>query len=205
MRPDSTTASNITVATPVDIARFRFAAYADESEYPDAQDGLTGLFTDRLERAVEVVESMTGLALKRGTYAREWRSFPRSERGDRDLPMTYQGFHAAVSAVEWIAADGTATALDADTWTQLPASEVGSVEIVPRQRRWDCPEGYDPVEARGIRVTGTAGCDLTGHPLPGKFFEALALVFRHLWLGDKASMANAERLLNRWTVAGSTL
>ena len=217
MIPRSKIASDITVAVPVDIALFRISAYADESEYPD--EG--GLFTSRVERAVEVVESMTRLSLKRATYTCEWDALPEAPRADRDRPLTFPGFWAGdVTEVSKIAQDGTATPIDASLWTALPATEIGSVEIVPSDGsgRWRTvdPEiasysysGYGGYRTtgedapRGYRVVGTAGCDLTaGQSMPGPFFEGLAHVFRYLWMTEPGEMEAAKRIMGKWILAG---
>ena len=62
MLPASKVASDTTVAVPVDIARFRFSAYVDEDQYRDD----AGMFTHRVERAIEIVEEMTRLSLEAG-------------------------------------------------------------------------------------------------------------------------------------------
>ena len=210
MIPDSKTASDITVAIPVDIARFRFAAYADESDYPD--EG--GMFTARIESAIEIVESMTRLSIKRATYTAEWRELPLASRDDRDRPLTFPGFWAGdVTELSKIAQDGTATPIDASLWTALPATEIGSLRIVPANGsgRWkevDPQLGmygrYSDGEApRGYRVVGTAGCDLTAaRALPGPFFEGLAHVFRYLWMTEPTEMEAAKRVMGKWVISG---
>lgn len=201
MLPDSKIASDITVSVPVDIARFRFSAYADEDEYPDVQ----GSFTSRIERAVEVVESMTRLSLKRATYTCEWERLPEAPRSERDNPLTFPGLHGEVTAFEALDGEGNATAMDTDLWRALPASEIGSIRIVPTAAtgRWPMQQMDGPVR---YRVTGTAGCDPSGRRcLPGPFFEGTALIFRYLWATEPESMTAAKVLLSKWIVAGSSV
>ena len=200
MAPDYKTASDVTVAVPVDIARFRFSAYASEDDYPDIVDGVDGLFASRVESAVDMLESMTGLSLKRATYACEWKELPVGARSGISYPLTFPGFHATVDRFERVTADGTAVALDG--WRRSPGTEVGSVLVEREDGDWsmyDAPEG-----TVGWRVTGTAGCELATNKLPGNFFEGLALGFRYLWMNEPEAMAAMKVILNRWIVAGSS-
>ena len=206
MLPNSKTASDITVAVPVDIARFRFSAYVDEDQYRDT----AGVFTSRVERAVEIVESMTMLSLKRATYTCEWSELPYSPRAERDRPLTFPGLHGSVTSFEWVESDGTGTPIAADLWRVLPPTEIGSARVVPADPsgRWAAIERIETgsgIPPRGYRVTGAAGCDLSANPMPGPFFEGLAHVFRWLWMTEPESMKAAETVMSKWVVAGSSV
>ena len=212
MLPTSKQASDITVKVPVDIARFRLAAYADPGEFP----ATGGLFESRIEDAIDVVESMTRLSLKRATYTCEWQQLPEAPRSERDNPLTFPGLYASVTSFERIDEDGQATAIPADQWRALPPSEIGSVRIVPASGRWQGHAGdcysygigsgsvSDTVPA-GYRVTGLAGCKPGQYDMPGPFFQGIALIFRYLWMTEPESMAAAETLMGRWLAAGSSV
>ena len=116
---------------------------------------------------------------------------------------------STVTAFERVGSDGAATAIDPGLWTALPHTEIGSTRIVPvdARGRWRTvdPDAYRSDERpRGYRVTGTAGCDLAGNPIPGPFFEGLAHVFRWLWMTEPASMEAAKTVMSAWVVAGAT-
>ena len=202
MLPTSKIASDIQPGLPVDVARFRLSAYADEGEYPDEQ----GIFTSRILRAVEVVESMTRLSLKRATYTCEWQELPYAPRSPRDNPLTFPGLHGSITSFEMLDKDGVATAMPADQWRALPASEIGSIRIVPASGRWqgqvgdyyygygyDCDYSAAGLDApAGYRVVGTAGCLPETYEMPGPFFEGTALVFQYLWMTQPESLAVGE-------------
>ena len=131
MLPDSKTASDITVAVPVDIARFRFSAYVDEDQYRDD----AGMFTHRVERAIEIVEEMTRLSLKRANLRLRVAGLAGSAASGSGQAADLSGDVVYSDRFRAHRSDGTATAIDTSLWTALPHTEIGSTRIVPVDAR----------------------------------------------------------------------
>ena len=194
-RPDSKLVVPTANKFPVDISEFRISANITADQRPDSD------LRKRILNSVNIVEHLTGFSIIRGDYTCTWESdaIPTTPKFISDEPAVFPGFHASLNTFQYLDDKNSWITVDSDDFSESQQSEMGSLKVFPKDGRWS---NYSGIQK--IRLIGTAGCD-DENPIPGIFFESLALVFRDFYYGEPESMDAAKRMLNRWIGAGSLL